>query len=415
MMLRMYHPTKYWHKLDDGRVQCDVCPRACRMHEGQRGLCFVRGVEGGEVKLFTYGRSSGFCVDPIEKKPLNHFLPGTSVLSFGTAGCNLACKFCFHPDSLVATTRGMRPIAALFEECADRIEQHNGTIGFPASVDVWTRAARRARVAKVFAHHYSGDLVSLKGSCCPPILVTPNHRVFAAHRSNLHDVRLIEAGRLSGDHYLVVPKRHAGAEQVRIDVAELLADVACGTHAIRTRRMPLEGLAAALGACGTSAELGDKPGYHPAYVRTLRSRMADGQLVVESPRTIKLRVGASRVKFTAERGPGVPRFLDLTVELAWLLGFYCAEGSIGVHRNRPNSRVLVFSCGRHESELIEKTARLLGQVLQQTTIIVNRRTTVTVEVRGTSAARFFETLCGRGAKGKRVPPQLMRASPAVIR
>jgi pyruvate formate lyase activating enzyme len=91
-------PTQYWHPLDDGRVQCDVCPRACRMHEGQRGLCFVRGVEGGSVKLFTYGRSSGFCVDPIEKKPLNHFLPGTSVLSFGTAGCNLACKFCQNWD-----------------------------------------------------------------------------------------------------------------------------------------------------------------------------------------------------------------------------------------------------------------------------------------------------------------------------
>ena len=94
----MYHPTKYWHKLDDGRVQCDVCPRACKMHDGQRGLCFVRGVEGGEVRLYTYGRSSGFCVDPIEKKPLNHFLPGTSVLSFGTAGCNLACKFCQNWD-----------------------------------------------------------------------------------------------------------------------------------------------------------------------------------------------------------------------------------------------------------------------------------------------------------------------------
>ena len=68
------------------------------MHEGQRGLCFVRGAEAGEVKLYTYGRSSGFCVDPIEKKPLNHFLPGTSVLSFGTAGCNLACKFCQNWD-----------------------------------------------------------------------------------------------------------------------------------------------------------------------------------------------------------------------------------------------------------------------------------------------------------------------------
>jgi pyruvate formate lyase activating enzyme len=97
-MMSESHTTRYWHKLEDGRVQCDVCPRACKMHEGQRGLCFVRGVEAGEVKLYTYGRSSGFCVDPIEKKPLNHFLPGSSVLSFGTAGCNLACKFCQNWD-----------------------------------------------------------------------------------------------------------------------------------------------------------------------------------------------------------------------------------------------------------------------------------------------------------------------------
>ena len=91
-------PTKYWHTLDDGRVQCDVCPRACRLREGQRGLCFVRAREGGEIVSTTWGRSSGFCVDPIEKKPLNHFLPGTPVLSFGTAGCNLACKFCQNWD-----------------------------------------------------------------------------------------------------------------------------------------------------------------------------------------------------------------------------------------------------------------------------------------------------------------------------
>ncbi len=91
-------PTRYWHRLDDGRVQCDLCPRACKMREGQRGLCFVRACEGGEVVLRTYGRSSGFCVDPIEKKPLNHFLPGTPVLSFGTAGCNLACRFCQNWD-----------------------------------------------------------------------------------------------------------------------------------------------------------------------------------------------------------------------------------------------------------------------------------------------------------------------------
>src|SRR5947207_8426050 len=91
-------PTRHWHELADGRIQCDVCPRNCRLREGQRGLCFVRGRVDDQIVLASYGRSSGFCVDPVEKKPLNHFLPGTPVLSFGTAGCNLACRFCQNWD-----------------------------------------------------------------------------------------------------------------------------------------------------------------------------------------------------------------------------------------------------------------------------------------------------------------------------
>ena len=91
-------PGRWWHPLEDGRIQCDLCPRDCKLGEGQRGACFVRQNIVGEMVLTTYGRSSGFCIDPIEKKPLNHFYPGSSVLSFGTAGCNLMCKFCQNWD-----------------------------------------------------------------------------------------------------------------------------------------------------------------------------------------------------------------------------------------------------------------------------------------------------------------------------
>ena len=92
------YPTTWSTRLNDGRIRCDVCPRACALHEGQTGLCVVRMRDNDQIVLTTYGRSSGFCVDPIEKKPLNHFLPGTPVLSFGTAGCNLACRFCQNWD-----------------------------------------------------------------------------------------------------------------------------------------------------------------------------------------------------------------------------------------------------------------------------------------------------------------------------
>lgn len=102
-------PTKYWTKLDTGKVRCDVCPRACKLNEGQRGMCFVRMRQDDEIVLTTWGRSSGFCIDPIEKKPLNHFLPGTPVLSFGTAGCNLACKFCQNWD--ISKSREIQTLA----------------------------------------------------------------------------------------------------------------------------------------------------------------------------------------------------------------------------------------------------------------------------------------------------------------
>jgi pyruvate formate lyase activating enzyme len=103
-------PTRYWHSLGDGQVQCDLCPRACKLRDGQQGLCYVRACEDQQVVLTTFGRSSGFCVDPIEKKPLKHFLPGTPVLSFGTAGCNLACKFCQNWD--MSKSREMDTLAA---------------------------------------------------------------------------------------------------------------------------------------------------------------------------------------------------------------------------------------------------------------------------------------------------------------
>ncbi|MBP0596217.1 AmmeMemoRadiSam system radical SAM enzyme [Paraburkholderia sp. LEh10] len=103
------YPGRYWHFLDDGRIECDLCPRNCRLHDGQRGACFVRQRVDDRMILTTYGRSSGFCIDPIEKKPLNHFYPGTSVLSFGTAGCNLACKFCQNWD--ISKSREMDTLA----------------------------------------------------------------------------------------------------------------------------------------------------------------------------------------------------------------------------------------------------------------------------------------------------------------
>lgn len=124
MMEDANYPGRYWHLMEDGRMQCDLCPRDCRLHEGQRGACFVRMRQGRQMILTTYGRSSGFCIDPTEKKPLNHFYPGSSVFSFGTAGCNLACKFCQNWD--ISKSRDMHRLMdqASPEAIAQAARQH---------------------------------------------------------------------------------------------------------------------------------------------------------------------------------------------------------------------------------------------------------------------------------------------------
>jgi len=104
------HPAGYWEHMDEGRILCKVCPRYCKLRPGQRGFCYVRAAGENGMVLTTFGRSSGFCSDPIEKKPLNHFYPGTSVLSFGTAGCNLGCKFCQNWD--ISKSRDMDTLAS---------------------------------------------------------------------------------------------------------------------------------------------------------------------------------------------------------------------------------------------------------------------------------------------------------------
>jgi len=160
-------PGRFWHRLDDGRVQCDVCPRECRLHEGQRGLCFVRGRVDDQVVLTSYGRSSGFCVDPIEKKPLNHFLPGSAVLSFGTAGCNLSCRFCQNWDisksreiDRLTDAAGPEDIAAAAQRLGCRsvaMTYNDPTIFLEYAVDVADACRARGVRSVLVTAGYVGD------------------------------------------------------------------------------------------------------------------------------------------------------------------------------------------------------------------------------------------------------------------
>ncbi len=137
-------PGRWWHAVEGGRrIQCDLCPRFCLLKDGDRGFCFVRQNQGGRMILTTYGLSTGFCVDPIEKKPLNHFLPGTSVLSFGTAGCNLGCQFCQNWS--ISKSREVEDLSEkaspeTIAEMADNLKCHSVAFTYNDPV-IWTEYA----------------------------------------------------------------------------------------------------------------------------------------------------------------------------------------------------------------------------------------------------------------------------------
>lgn len=86
--------AQWWEPAEKNKILCTLCPRYCKIGVGQSGFCYIRQNINGKLYTTGYGKPTGFAIDPIEKKPLNHFYPGTPILSFGTAGCNLGCKFC---------------------------------------------------------------------------------------------------------------------------------------------------------------------------------------------------------------------------------------------------------------------------------------------------------------------------------
>ena len=235
-------PTTHWHRLDDGRIQCDVCPRACKLHEGQRGLCFVRGRVDDQIVLTSYGRSSGFCVDPVEKKPLNHFLPGSAVLSFGTAGCNLACKFCQNWDISksreVETLAGRATpggLAAIADELGCRsvaFTYNDPTIFWEYAADVADACHERGikaisvtagymcpRPRAEFYRHIDAANVDLKA-----FTEEFYRRVCVGHLDDVLDTLRLPAARnrrVGGDHHAADPgtqrQRHRDRRRVRVD------------------------------------------------------------------------------------------------------------------------------------------------------------------------------------------------------
>lgn len=387
---------------------CMVCPRNCEVNrlENKTAVC----------KTGRYALVSSAFPHFGEEDCLRGW-NGSGTIFFSM--CNLRCVFCIGPDGYILTDRGIQRIEDIFLSSGQEITLNGGKIRFQQGLLVYTRKGKLVPVAKAFCHPYRGEMVVIKPYGLPPLVVTPNHPVFAALRPG-SEAQKVPAEALTRAHLLVVPKLRPVESPVELDARALLQPHVTTFRRSVRRRVPISALRemAGVGASrkSTSRQIGERFGYHPAYLRMLLSRMRKGE-IEEDGEFIRndLVEEGNRIRFETEKGPGVPACLPLDVDLARLLGYYCAEGHITASKGRPNSYRLIFSYGRHEAELAERTRALLRKVFGVEATLRLRRTTLTVEAGSASLALLFRHLCGRTAREKQVPGMLLTASDAIVR
>ena len=389
-------------------ASCQVCPRNCRVDRLHGKVAVCRSARHALVGSHFPHFGEEDCL-----RGWN----GSGTIFF--SWCNLRCVFCFHPDTPISTDQGLTRIVDLFEQGRDETDGQDRRVRLlHGKVSVATRTGGLAPVAKVFRHHFTGDLIRVKPFNCPPLLLTPDHEVFVAPKTSLREIAKVRAERLTGEYDLVVPKRAPGGMKVELDVYDLLSSGPRRVFRSHGRRLSPGQLASLFSRPLTSRALAEITGYHPAYIRKLRGRWRAG---LSSDRGEEIWIvnavmeEAGRVRFKTEQRPGIPARIALDERLAWLLGIYCAEGHITSSAARPNSHRVVLSFGKREAELADRARKGLRELFGVEPQVVQRRTTVTVEIGKASLATVFARLCGRNAHEKRVPPVLAQATQEILR
>ena len=324
-------------------------------------------------------------------------------MSAGTFGCNFRCLFCFPPGTLVLTEKGIQPIENIQKEIPLKVFTHSGKL---------------KEIKKLFSHPYNGEIIKIKPYYGFPITCTPSHSFFTTLNPKNKKIEKIAAKELTLNHYLVIPKKFSFFKKITFDLYQILSPFQKEYQ--KSRKTSPEDISKILRltAAGVpSKKIGEIFNLHPAYVRTLRSRLKKIEinnhtliwgknLIVEKNQ---------KIKFKTEKTPYIPRYLDLTPQLAKLLGFYCAEGWVSKSSNRPNSWRLIFSFGKKEKNYVEEVTQLIFKIFGIRPKIVERKTTNTIELGKSSVALFFKILCGSGAKNKMIPPALFNAPPMIVK
>jgi len=400
-----------YEKLENNRVHCYACAHHCKISDGARGICQVRYNLGGKLYV-PRGYTAALQIDPIEKKPFSHVLPGSDALTFGMLGCDLHCSYCFTGDTRVVTSQGVLPLEKIFA-LGERVQKNSdGEISFPQNLQAISSSSAWRAAPKVFKHRYIGSLAIIQPYYLPELRCTPDHRIYATS-DPAQTPQPIPARELTTEHFLAIPKRFAFSHPQTINARELLEPLQATfqvPHEFDAPTIQQIMQASALGV--TSKELGVPLGKRPDSIRHIRSKVQRGLWRYE--RTEGVVLEDNTVRFWKEKGRGIPAAIPLDESFARLLGYYCAEGSVIKDKHRPNSFHLVFAFGLDERMLVEETRQLLNRVFAVEAKIIKRETTLAVSADKSSLALLFKQLVGSRADGKRVPIQLYDAPRVVV-
>jgi AmmeMemoRadiSam system radical SAM enzyme len=399
------HEAMLYERMPDKRVHCNLCGRRCVIPNGKLGYCRVRKNEEGTLYSLVYAKACAANPDPIEKKPLWHYHPGSLVMSIATIGCNFRCQFCFHPGTMIIHDGVPQQIDQLFDEAGKTASEN---IRIVHGSDTISATGRKRRIGKVFCHDYSGELVGIKASYLPPLECTPEHEIYVWNGG----IRKKAAGAIQAGDLLVVPKlRWTKAKKADIEIANIL-----GRKCVRLKKQrktdekKLRKIVE-LKEKGLSArEIGKIVGMHPVYLRKLigilrREGMTGSTFYYLNDVVEK----GGLVKFPTGKQWMTARML-LDEDFAELLGYFVAEGWVSRSNNRPNSLKLNFSYGLKERALAKRTSRLIKKVFDVDATTRRRIATITVEVGQSSLGALFAELCGSGAKNKKVPDLIFKSS-----
>jgi pyruvate formate lyase activating enzyme len=211
-----------YEKLPNGRVRCFACGHRCLIPPGFGGVCRVRFNEDGVLKV-PWGYVGALQLDPVEKKPFFHALPGSRALSFGMLGCDFHCSYCFTGESVVVTDEGPTTFAELFASCERHETRPDAQLAFPEDRRVVAASGRLRRLRGVVRHRYRGELVTIRPFYLAALRCTPDHRIYATTDPARPPV-LVPARDISAGHYLTVPRHLPAGIVPPLDVTALLCE-----------------------------------------------------------------------------------------------------------------------------------------------------------------------------------------------